>query len=347
MATVTDRELLDMATTTLNELRREKVTQFAQRLTHYEVMGRIFKRDKTVIGSGQGVQQRVMVDHSGAAKQVGMTDLDNLNITDVMQFVDVPWRHTTTNFSWNRIEMLENRSPARIVDLLRTRRIDGMLSLAEQMETQFWSAPSASTNELDVFGVPYWVVKPGANEEGFDGGNPSGFSGGAGGLDSDVFTRWVNYVADYATINKTDLLVKWRKAFRLTDFRSPLGSLDFRNGRGQRFRNYCNLDTITELETIGENQNENLGRDIASMDGMITFRQTAIVWVAELDSDSTNPIYGLDFDWFFPVVLSGNAMHESDPTAATNMHNWMVVYVDLSWNVMCTDRRRQYCLAAI
>ena len=42
---------------------------------------------------------------------------------------------------------------------------------------------------------------------------------------------------------------------------------------------YVNEDTMSSLEDLGEAQNENLGRDIASMDGQIIFRRVPIIWV--------------------------------------------------------------------
>ena len=56
-----------------------------------------------------------------------------------------------------------NRSPARIVELLKVRRTDAMISLAEKLESNFWdetspgAGPSATDNK-SPFGARYYIV---------------------------------------------------------------------------------------------------------------------------------------------------------------------------------------------
>ena len=67
-----------------------------------------------------------------------------------------------------------NRSPARLVNLLQSSRVDAMTDLAELMESNFWGAPASSSDTLKPYGVPYWIVYNATT--GFNGGHPSGFS---------------------------------------------------------------------------------------------------------------------------------------------------------------------------
>lgn len=125
---------------------------------------------------------------------------------------------------------------------------------------------------------------------------------------------------------------------------SPIDVTDFRKGRGQNYRIYVNEATISSMEDIGEAQNENLGRDLASMDETMTFRKHPIIFTAKLDADSTNPVYMLDFSQIYPVVLAGDVFRETGPNQAPNQHNVRNVFIDLSWNLVCYDRRRQAVL---
>jgi hypothetical protein len=83
---------------------------------------------------------------------------------------------------------------------------------------------------------------------------------------------------------------------------------------------------------------------------VLTFRRNPIIWVPKLDESGltgqpTAPIYMLNFAWFYPVFLQGDYMRESEPAPAPHQHNTWQIHVDLTWNVLCTDRRSQAVLA--
>jgi hypothetical protein len=175
---------------------------------------------------------------------------------------------------------------------------------------------------------------------GFNGGLPSGHStiGGVSLTDSPTFK---NYTAQYVQVSKQDLVKKLRTAHRKCNFVSPIDSRDYRNGVGKRFRLYMNDATISDIEDVGESQNENLGRDVASIDGVqMVFRGNPMRYIPKLDEDTTNPVYGIDHSVFMPVCLSGDYLRESEPIRAPNQHNWFNVFVDLTYNYLCLDRRR-------
>src|SRR5690606_3042281 len=106
--------------------------------------------------------------------------------------------------------------------------------------------PADSDDKLAPFGIPYWVVKD--STAGFNGGNPSGFSSGAGGLDSSRHTRWANYTDSYTNVTKADLIKKMRTAYRKIRFKSPMNVPDYRRGRGDQYRIYVNEETISDFE---------------------------------------------------------------------------------------------------
>lgn len=335
--TLTDSEIIDLGRGTLKNLGKLKFNQIATRLQNYEVMGRIMKKDRVQFDSGNGIQRNVVVDHSGAAKNVGLYEEDTVDVVDVLAQADIPWRHTTTHYAWERREMLVNRGESKIVDLMKIRRFAGMLSLAERMEADFWSKPASSSDKIMPYGVKYWVV---ANAtEGHNGGDPSGFTAGAGNLDTTTYPRWKNYTGTYVNVSKDDLIKMMRTGYRRIKFKSPIDVPDYRSGNGSRFRIYCNETTFDAFGVLGEAQNENLGRDVAEYDGNMTFKRNQIVWVPALDSDTTDPVYMLDWETFYPVILKGDYLRETDPEKADGKHNVFVVFVDLTWNVMCDNRR--------
>lgn len=343
MATLTEADILDIAQTTLNNLGPLRFNQIAQSLQSYEFFNRIFRRDQVSFEGGKGIERKVMVDTSGSAKNVGLFATDTVNVADVMKTITIPWRHTVANYAFERREMLMNKSRSAIVKLIDTRRVAAFVDLAERMENDAWTKPADSTDELQPFGLTYWVTKNAT--EGHNGGNAAGFAAGPAGLNSTTFPTWKNYTAQYAALTKQDAIKKMRTAHRKIGFKSPIDVRDLRKGSGDRMRLYVNEATISNIEDLGEAQNENLGRDIASMDDTMVFKKNPITWVPQLDDDSTNPIYMLNFGYFHPAFLKGDYLREGKPDKVANQHNTMAVFIDTTWQIWCSDRRRQAVIA--
>lgn len=335
-------DIADLVTTTQRDLGKMKWTDIASDIQEHHALPQLLKTEKVTFQSGYGIQWNLMVQTSGAAEHTGLFAVDNVNVGDVMKTANIPWRHTTTKYAFERREVAMNRRPARIVELVKTRRADAMIDLADTLEDCFWNKPVDSTDETTPYGIYYWAVKNATT--GFNGGNPSGFTSGAGNLSSSTYTRHANYTAQYASITKSDLVKKMRTAYRKIGFKSPIDIPSYARGK-DRYVIYTNETGISGLEDLGENQNENLGRDIASMDGRIVFRGNPVRWVPQLDNDSEDPFFFINWAVLAPVCLEGEYMNESGPMLAANQHTTYRVFTDLTWNLQCTNRRRLACIA--
>lgn len=338
MATLTADDIPDMVKGTLKELGRMKIQQIAQNLVDYEVFPTWFKKDKVMFDSGIGIQRTLMNRLSGAARHVGLLDPDVVNISDVLVQMNVPWRQCKTSWGFIFQETLMNRGEAMVTNIIKPRRIDAMISLVEEFENKAWAAPSSSSDKTNPYGLPYWVVKNATT--GFNGGAPSGWTDVAG-VNLTTTPTFKNYTAAYTAVSKPDLVKKMRTAKRAIGFKSPVDVNDYRSGKGERFKIYVNESVFTQFEDIGESQNENLGRDIASIEGFdLSFRGHSIRWVPKLDADTTNPVYMIDHSTFYPVCLKGDWMRESDAMRSPDNHDVYQIFLDNSYNYICVDRRR-------
>lgn len=340
MPTLQGDEIADLVATTLRDLGEFKWTDLATDLQDYVALPKLLKKEKVQFDAGYGIQFNAMVDHSGAAHNTGLYEVDTVNVADVMKSANIPWRHATTNYAYERREVAMNRSPRKIIDLLKIRRADAMISLAELMEDNFWSAPASSSDELAPYGVPYWIVKN--NTEGFNGGTPSGFSDVAG-LNTTTYPRWRNWTAQYTVVSKDDLVRKMRKAATFTKFKSPTEVPSY--SRGNRYGYYANYDVVGRMEELLEAQNDDLGNDVASKDGMVTFRRNPVVWVPKLEEDTTDPIYGINWGDFYPVFLRGEYMKEQGPMLSPKQHTVHEVHIDLTLNFKSCNRRKHFVIA--
>jgi hypothetical protein len=336
MATLQASQIADLVTTTLRDLGRGKFSQIAQELQNYEMMSKWLKQDKVQFDSGYGIQRTLLAKLGNAAKHVGLYEEDSVNVSDLLTTMNVPWRHAQTNWAYAYQETLMNRGKALIVKVVEPRRIGALIDLAQELEEKAWAAPS-SANTLDPYGVPYFIVKNAT--DGFNGGLPSDHSTVAN-VNLTTYPTYKNYTWQYTDVTKTDLLKDMRTAKRKTMWKPPVPSAASRGVGQDRYRIYVNETTINALELLGEAQNENLGRDLASMDGEMTFHKIPIIWVPYLDNDTTQPVYMIDHATFYPVCLKGDYLRDTGPLRAPLQHDVWHSFVDLSYNFICVDRRR-------
>jgi hypothetical protein len=339
VAALTATDIADLVASTLYDLGPLRFQQIAQSLPYYEVFSKWFKKDKVMFDSGIGIQRTLMSKlDSTSAKHVGLMDTDQVNIPDVLDQLQIPWRHAQT--SWALIyqtDILMNRGKSLILNVIKPRRAAALLGLVEELEDRAWGTAPGTTDKILPYSIQYWIVENATT--GFNGGLPGSHTtiGNVNLTDSPNFK---NYTAVYTSVTKSDLVSKMRTAHRKIRFKSPVTEQDYRGAMGERYRIYVPESVILSIEDVGEGQNENLGRDIAAMDGQMLFRKHPIVWIPKLDSRSDGPVYMIDHSTFYPICLKGDYLRESEATRAPNQHNVWQVFLDLTYNFLCVDRRR-------
>jgi len=350
MAVLNASEIADLVITTLEDLGRMRFQQIAQPLQEYEVMSHFLKKDRVQIDDGYGIKRTLMLNYGSAARRTGLFGTDDVNVYDHLAQLSVPWRQVTTNWAFEKREMLMNRGKSLLNKIILPRRAGAMIALAEILEADVWKTLGATDDEAP-FGIPYYIVKD--TTTGFNGGHAAGHSSTAG-IDVGTYPNYKNYTVTYDTgtagdeFTTTNTLKPLRTMHRKLGWRSPVSTPDLGGTTTMnRYRLYVNEAVITGMEGLGEAQNENLGRDLARYGGdrdiaqdTLLFRRHPIVWIPKLDDDSQNPVYMMDLSTWNPVVLRGDFLRESAPKEAPNQHNTMVVHVDLSYNYVCVDRRR-------
>lgn len=345
MAALQASGIADLLTTSLNELGRLKFTDLMSDYQNTIALKRLMKKNKMTFDHGPLINFNAIVDHNNSARSVGLAAQDDVNINSVMITGEVPWRHVTWNWAYEHREEVMNSGPAKIVDLIKTRRIAAMGSAILHFERRFWRFP-ASTNTLDPYGLPYWVVKSAtatSTNEGFNGSAQSGYTT-VGGINPSTYSRWKNYAGPYTEITKEDLIRAMRRAMVYTDFMPLVDEIPTYN-TGDDYGIYTNYAVLAPFEEALEDQNDNLGNDLASKDGKVLFRRVPVVFVKELDSDTTNPVYGINWGEFKTIGLRGWWMKETVETRVAGQHTVGATHTDCSFNWMCRNRRRNWVLS--
>lgn len=355
MAEISFEQISDLMTGTLRELGRNRFQQIAQKLQQYPVVSRWFRKNKVQFDDGTGIQRNLMITTSNQARHTGMMTTDSVDIPALMAQLVVNWRHLQNGWSFGYQEILMNRGKSLIFNIVQPRRTDCMLGLASELEQRAWQFAPVGDNVLP-WGLPYWIVytATGAGAPGdFTGGYPTGYTTVAG-INLTTATNFKNYCGTYTAVTKGDLINTMRAGHRKTFWFSPVDVSDYRKGEYGDLQYYTDETTLRSFETVGESQNENLGRDLAPFGGAedvkyveatLTFRRHPIRWVPQLDDTSvftaaTNPVYQVDHSTFYPTCLSGDYLRESPVLRAPNQHNIYRIYTDLTYNYLCVDRRR-------
>jgi len=283
---------------------------------------------------------QIQINHNHSARAVGAFETDGSEVLDTMIEAKVEPRHVNAHYIYDLREPDFQRGGLQIVDLVNTRYTGMMVSFYEYLEEILWSKPADSTDTKTPYGLLYWIIKN--TTVGFNAENPVGFATGRGNVDSTVAAnaRWANYGGKYAAMSKEDAVRKMRTMSRKIAFRSPVSHAvpdlaAMKNGI------YTDEATIGIMEEILEDQNMNLGNDLASKDGRTLFKSTPVTYAPKLDAVNDGSIFFLDWKWMAIGVMAGWENNLTKPYMVPNKHLVRRVDLDATLQCVCTDIRRQ------
>lgn len=354
---VKDSELADMISLTLDDLPKQYF-EVAWTNQDYEAC-RIYQNDRMVISGGEQITRKAMLDPLGNARYRRNYDTDEPQVGDVMHTIRVPWTRLSTDYSWDDFELLRNKNNVKgFIDLMVTKRTEGLWSLADLIEDRFWKTPTSATDDLYPYGVPYYIrmLDADATTRGFEG-KTIRFQDGTtsticAGIDAGTETKWRNYAALYTQIDNA-MLKDFRLAFMYTKFKAPLFINDPAQARAHMKRVYTDFPNVADLMDLADAKDDNhsgkevLGGLTVDDGGMVYLNRLPVVPIAELEdvtdpetTDASGPIYCVDFKYFIPYVHDGYWMVEKAPMQDRGQHTTFTVFLDGAHNNLCTNTRQ-------
>jgi hypothetical protein len=350
MSGIDNDALLDLVATTLKDLPKG---QFEVMWTHqnYE-FAQIYNEQRRQIDGGTSIQRNVVFDHTGNARYRRLFDTDQPSVDNIQHQIDVPWTQVGTHYSWDVLEIRRNKNSAKgYINLLETRRMDGLWALADLIEDRGWKTPLNATDKLNPYGIPYYLnmLDAGSTVGGFNGKTVRYQDGSAGtivaGIDGATEAKWRNYADVYVKIDNA-LLRKMRKAFLLTRFKAPPGvNSPGQDAPGSSVKIYCNADASVEFMDLADKRDDNntpkdlAGKVLVDVEGATFFNRRPIVYVPPLDGVDFDPIYCVDWSKIQPIVQDGYWMVESKPMMDRGQHTTITVFVDGSHQNLCINRK--------
>lgn len=348
-------DLDDFVESTLNYFFRDAWRDISLPLQRYYATRNFLLGNKVGFRGGTMLEWKVQVENSGQAVNTGLYDRDEAFRPNVMTKARVPWAYVKVPMTYDVREDDWQSGPERIISVVRELMHIAMNDRGDLFETNFWGKPADSTTaeeKLKPYGVPYYIVRNAT--QGFNGGAPSGHTTVAE-LNPTTYTAWKNYTDQYADIAKRDAVRRIRRAIDHCGF-EPIDPHPDVIDDGRRWNLCMTYEPYQRLDELAEEQNQNLGTNLASMDDRALIRRFQKYWIPKLDNlhDSAgtdannaygkNPIYGLPLHAFKAFFKTGWYMKRTPPQPAPDAHNQRVIWWDDTCNFVMYDRRSAFVL---
>lgn len=345
-------DIADDLIATLPNLGRLKLTDVMTNYRNTHVVKRILNSSKTeTLSGGNKFYFNLITDTNGSFRAVGMGHQTKANMANVLARGEMPWRRCVFNWAMEESLIQMNSGENQIINELQAQRLAGLGSFVLGMERSMWTLPTlAQFNDTHWATIPYFVVKntteasTDTTSDGFNGGAPSGYTTVAGLTPStDVSGRYRNYT-DVHTDDMAVLNDKMRRAAAKTNFEPFVEGIPS-NEDGMDREIYTNYDTCAAITKFAEGRNDNLGFDVGET--TTTFQRNKIQDIDALSTDTTNPVYMLDWSCMGTKKLKNWWMKEMAFPGSKNPNQPTMMFTEVVsvFNLYCTNRRKQSVIA--
>lgn len=347
-------DIVDLVTGTLRKLGRGRWTDLTTDLQDFPTAKLFMKKSRMSEREGRGAsdgaggyefQWQLQIDHNHSARTVGLGAVDNVDIRDTMISGTHPYRHVTGNYAFELREPIFNSGPAAIFDLVKSRKVACDISQMVLLENQLWKVPAPGST--DLHGFPFWIVKSATavtTNQGLNGLVPSGYTT-VGGINPSTGAngRWKNFAGPYTAVTVDDIIPKIDQFMDVSKFIPAVETPTYNTG--DDYQMYTTRVVRQQMKALALAQNDNLGFDLDPANGKVMFRRVPFTWVPQLDEDTTNPIYGINWGVMKMAVLPGWWMRPTRVEIVPGQHTMTAVHIDTTANTYTTDRRRHWVLS--
>lgn len=334
----------DFVLRVLERYKKDSWVDISLPLQEYHFASKVFQAKKKPERGGSRLNWKLRVDNQGTAKHSGLYAIDDTNKKNVLTEAKQDWSKQTVNYIYDIDEEAFASGPERIIEEMRLNEQGLYNDFFSLMETAMWTAPESSSEDpRPPSGFPFWIQKNATL--GFNGGDPSGFSDGAGGILTSKYKRWKNYTGPYEQVSRDDLVEKVVNACDFCYFRPPAEYPEI--GKGEPDWGFYTVHSVlAEMRRLLNAGNDNLGPDVARWMGQVLIKGIPVRWVPALTNeesdayDSSNPFYGINWKKFEYFFKQGRNMIKHPPKQAGNQHTVRERHMDNWGNFVCYDRRQ-------
>lgn len=334
----------DFVELTLDRYKTNEWVDISMPLQHYTFASRWFKDKQKPERGGPRLKWKLRHDNQGTAKHSGLFAVDETNRKNVTTGAKMEWSKQTVNYIYDIDEEEFQSGPETIVQTMLLHEQGLYNDFFGLMETAMWTAPSASTlDPMPPSGIPFWLQK--SSTLGFNGGDPSGWTDGAGSIATATYPGWKNYTGTYVQVSRDDLVEKVVNACDFCYFQAPKSYAEIGGGESA-WGFYTVHGVLATMRKMLQAGNDSLGPDVARWAGEVVIKGNVVTWVPALTNsdsdayDSSDPFYGINWNKFEYFFKTGRNMVKYPPERAPNQHTVRVRIMDNWGNFVCYDRRQ-------
>ncbi|MFA5158164.1 MAG: hypothetical protein WC451_03210 [Patescibacteria group bacterium] len=327
---------------------------------NYTPVNEWFTKDKMKLDGGDVVKFYITLSDVGNAKHIGLWEEDSDNTVNTDEEGTVKWTHATTNMSYNRVELGMNmgKGNIQVYNYLNGKRKNMFREFAEMLQTAAFLTPSSATDKKNPHGLPSWLsigtdgstgAFTGYNGHYNDGSAPgTAYSVGDIASSASSNARYASYYADHGGALGDNLIALLDRATRKTYFNPPIlpnASTGAPVTTWGNFRYYSNDNVIGNMSSYALHADDAVGKDLGKYAGLTIYKGIPFIYVQQLDTANTStygtdPIFGVNHDFFYPIVLTSNNFVIGKPVPRDQQHLVLKVHLDLSYAYVCINRQR-------
>lgn len=342
-------QIRDFVTNTFPHVRKDKWKDISLDRQHHIVTQNFLSNGKFSSKGGQYLQEQLQVRNTGTYEHTGWYAPAKTKVVDLTETAQVPWCMARVSYAYSIYEDVWQQGPQQILRYISVRKHSMYNDLIDGMETDAFGGPTSPTEKpRRPWGLTHWFQRAASGQKtfGHHGQNPSGFTDMAG-LDATVHSNWRNGTFEYATFGQLDFYSKLSEAIIKCHFRAPRSYAELDGGKAQ-YALYTTYPVLEQFHLAQTASNDNLQMDIGKYRSTPLFRGIPIEWVPAITNegsavrDTTNPIYGVDKSSWHMFFREGKEKHLHAPMRDSNQPDVEKVYMDVQWNWMMTDRRKNF-----
>lgn len=340
----------DLISSTLADLRPLQITDLQHATQTFRGFNRLFQRSRMDVQSGTDIKINILTDFSQNSRFKGLYQVDpDGNQDDALTIGSVPWRFGDWWWAFDEHEPEINQGPAQIqryVDMKRFRAFNGW---AKFLEDWWWDTPPETTDKKTPYNLRYWFQKDVTTAGDEDGVAGSGSFAPAmpgshttiAGVDASstgAAVRYNNWKYKFVDVSEDDLIQSMYRMMRYINFEPPEGMMYPSHSGSPSHEHLMGSAVYGDFEKLVKQRNDNLGSDFAAR--RPSFGLAPLTWCMQLNDDSDDPIYTMDWGTVKTVLSKGRWMRPKPPMRAARQHNVWMNWNDMVMNVIVNDRRR-------
>ena len=362
------QDVIDLLKCVHNNFPTKSTVDVLTELHMYPAINKLMKANRVNLVGGTMVEQTVILDNNGTAQARFVRPYERItpSTSDVAAKMSYPLRLLTGWWAISKDEILACRGPEALVNIRNKNKAVGQANMANLIEQRFWKCPDSSTDDVNWYGIPYYLplisttnAADATKEAGGHNGTTITYGDGnttttCVGIDASVerYKLWRSYQArwyhdspdaDFSDPEDVNRVVDMKMQLR---FETPANATEWTSGQFDDYQGYTTRKMLLRMNYAARVNNDSLGADLAKFAGQVVIGGVPVRWIEALDSfvnsdgDPAHPLYLINHSYLQMTAREGDYFVEDGPKdGGPEQHRVYTTLIDVT-GMPATDNRR-------